>query len=117
MWIIKKKSTNELHLWLNKREDNFQMFLPVNLQTTQDDLELYLCPDQCCMANQVNPDEYLPEVENGEVVLKQYSSVDTTDPENPVYSGLVATYPTQLVAWPYDNQTGEHTVPDAVQMP
>lgn len=113
MYIIKKVAEGELYLWLNKREDNFQMYLPRILETDQSNLEIYLCPDECCTANQVNSDEYVPFDNAGVIELRRYDSVTYDEVTGaPTYGNLVATHPTQLIAWPYD-EAGNFTAPEA----
>jgi hypothetical protein len=116
MWVIKKVSTGELHVWQNARTDNFQMYIPTALNTTQEDLEFYLCCDNCCAASRINSREYDAQIESGEVVLKEYQSADfgTEEAPNdpPIFSGFIKNHPTTLVPWPYNDETGEFTPPE-----
>ena len=109
MYIIKKIAENELILMGNDREDDFLRFIPSNYNTTSANLEIYLLPDHCClgMINQRN--QFDPRVDGADIVLDE-KEVDYTDPANPIVGAVVATYPTQLVAWPYDGQ-GVFTAP------
>jgi len=111
MFVIKKISTGELGVWLNKRTEDFARYLPRNLSTTKEDLEIYLCCDGVCKRFDEDDYVYLAEEVNGEVVLRVYK--DSAEDENGdmVYTNLLHTHSSQLIDWPYDD-VGDFIVPD-----
>lgn len=103
MFIIKKISDNSLHRWDNKRTDDFIKYLPTNLQTTLEDLEVYLLPDSC--ENLVNEGRVLIiNNEGGTPSLDVYTGVDIIDEEAGTYNltGFIKNCPSQLLGYPYD---------------
>jgi len=106
MYIFKKISTSELILNSNKREDDIHQFIPQQFDTTKEDMEFYLLPDSICRQNCITGVVGKPIELNGEVFLEEYESL-VEDPDNegqPLWQNLLATHPTQLIAWPYDEE-------------
>lgn len=111
MFIIKKISDSSLHYWTNLRTDNFAKFLPKNLETSLEDIKIYLLPDN--VKNKVEELGRIPIVkeESGVISLELYEETiiitedDNGQPlEEPIinYNNLLETIPTKLIEYPYD---------------
>ena len=110
MFIIKKISDNSLHLWMNSRNEDFAQFLPANLQTSLDDIEMHLLPDN--VDNKLNVLQRVPKIVDnaGSIALELYESVSDDGDGNPVHNNLIETVPTQKIDYPYD-ENGDFVEP------
>lgn len=120
MFIIKKISDNSLHLWTNLRTENFAMYLPKNLNTNIQDIEIYLLPDST--KNKIEVFDKIPKaVEiSGIPALELYESLTAIEEdaagqplEEPILSfhNLLETIPTKLIEYPYDKD-GNFVIPE-----
>jgi len=113
MYIVHRKNENEIFLSLNLREDDIcKVIVEQQYQDVKENFDFYITSDVLCF--QIRGGKIVkPVLNNGVMVLEEYESV-IEDPDNagqPLWQNLLATHPTKLIEYPYD-ENGDFVIPE-----
>ena len=115
MFVYRNNVNGDLVVSLNCRQDDVIQYAPQQMGCAQNELEVYQLSDAVCAEMMVSEKITKPVYNAGAVTIEVYESV-IEDPDNagqPLFQNLLATHPTQLIAWPYDEE-GNFVEPVAV---
>lgn len=98
MFIIKTLNDNKLHIWNNKKQDNFLKFVPSNLNCSLSNIEIYLLPDESDKYQQ-NPVKC---IESDKIYAEIYRKFEFVG-EQEQFTDLLKTYEGKKIDYPYDS--------------
>lgn len=98
MFIIKTLNDNKLHIWNNKKQDDFLRFVPSNLNCSLSNIEIYLLPDESDKYQQ-SPVKC---IESDKIYAEIYRNCQIVD-EQEQFTDLLKTYEAKKIDYPYDS--------------
>lgn len=100
MFIIKTLNENKLHIWNNKKKDDFLRFVPSNLNCPLSNIEIYLLPDEADRYQQYP----VKCVESDKIYVEVYRNSLLLENNEVEYIDLIKTYEAKKIDYPYDSE-------------